>query len=236
MQIKLSGRPETPYSEVGQVSKVKFSMGHIENDTVIEWFYPVKCRDFLCDVVISRRSAKELYVYYFRTNPDWPVEESVLILTSTDSKQLDNIVANAEWIDSCFKNKTSFKYERISNDTLVLLNGQQFYTVPWAISLLTCVLRYAGYQVNPPAFTKGFTFVTPEVDYIKQVDPNQFQKLLDNCIKLIDLVPGSEYGISGYPNDPVLGYDNISFLHNYSGFKNVFTYGSNFYKEALNAM
>lgn len=236
MQIKLADKPKVAYKELSQSSKINFSMGHIEDDTVIEWFYPVKCRDFLCDVVYTSLTSIPISIYEFTTDPSWPVQEAVLILTSTDSKQLDNIVSNSDWVDSCFKNKIPFEYERVNENTLVLLNAQQFYTAPWAISLLTCVLRYSGYQVNPPDFIKGYTFCTPEFDYIRAVNLNQFKKLLDNTLKLLDLKPTPEYTVSGFLSDPKFGLDNKVFIHNFSGFKGMLSYSNNFYKEALDAM
>lgn len=72
--------------EVSQSSKVKFSLGILENGKVIKLLPWVFCRDFLSDQILCNKTGRQTSIYGFNTIK-WPKARPVFILNERFSEE-----------------------------------------------------------------------------------------------------------------------------------------------------
>lgn len=150
------------YAEIFQSVEVRMafinSHGH-------EIFYPVRCRDFLCDVILSKHTGKPVNVWGFKYSyektefhPGW------VSLHFPDAATFKN-----------FKQNWKLGKMYIINDNTILVSvGSQWFTDPWKISWLTMKMKFA-------CFIRYGSFSTPESRYYVSVKGKE--KMLDKLAK-----------------------------------------------------
>lgn len=75
MYYTIQQAPKQTYAEIGQDSKVIFSLGVKEGKSIKELFSPVKCRDFFNEICLKQWTGKDYSIYRFTTK-NCPVFDS----------------------------------------------------------------------------------------------------------------------------------------------------------------
>ena len=150
------------YGEIFQSVEVRMAFinrrGH-------EIFYPVRCRDFLCDAILSKHTGKPVNVWGFKYSyektkfhPGW------VSLHFPDAATFKN-----------FKQNWKLGKMYIINDNTILASvGSQWFTDPWKISWLTMKMKFA-------CFIRYGSFSSPESRYYREVKGKE--KMLDKLAK-----------------------------------------------------
>ena len=150
------------YGEIFQSVEVRMAFinrrGH-------EIFYPVRCRDFLCDAILSKHTGKPVSVWGFKYSyektkfhPGW------VSLHFPDAATFENFK----------KNWKLGKMYVINNNTILVNAGSYWFTDPWKISWLTMRMKFA-------CFIRYGSFSSPESRYYKEVKGKE--KMLDKLAK-----------------------------------------------------
>lgn len=190
------------YGQIPQTSKSFFSfVNKVGENEYTEIFYPVKCRDFLGDVVFGNHYKKKMSIYNFNfdgTRQKLDKDATRLLIRIDDTKELENFKKNNNWV--------STKYQ----DNYALVEASKTYQQTiWGISLLSFILRACCYKCGP----------TVELAKLQGVDANYMKQVKGNWEKLLQFSPEFN-GVSGWDDE-----ENCSImrLHNSSGFVSLFS-------------
>jgi len=153
---------DVKYGEIFQSVEVRMAFinrrGH-------EVFYPARCRDFLCDAVLSKLTSKPVNAWGFKYDyeknkfhPGW------VSLHFPDAATFENFK----------KNWKLGKMYVINSNTILVNAGSYWFTDPWKISWLTMKMKFA-------CFTRYGSFSAPENKYYASVKGKE--KMLDKLAK-----------------------------------------------------
>lgn len=136
--FKINYHPAQVYSEIGQSSNLKFSLGILNKETneIDEKFYRFKCRDFFNEIVWKQWNGEDWPIYAFQTK-NFPVvkDEQVVLLTYGGTEdQHSNIMDALVEFDPNIKS-----YE--IDDVLVSLIPTAYIRYTFMISYLTFLMR-----------------------------------------------------------------------------------------------
>ena len=195
--------PKTRYTEIFQSISLLFSFVTKKEDTYTQLFSPVKCRDFLGDVVWSKKTGQAVNIYGF--NYDYkqaPFDNDMLrmSLTFPNEETKINFVKNFPFLgEKQIQSATSAPHFFLTNDPLsIIIEADPIWqSAQWKLSLFTYYLKLMCYpDVNKPK--------DPEDKYAAILTPEIESKLLSQIHREEDFISS-----------------NIHEAHNYSGFVSI---------------
>lgn len=203
--IKLELFPMKSTNEIFQSLDIKFSFVNSDYKQVSN---PIKCRDFLGDVLFSRKIGKSVSIYgfnyNFQTNP-YDTKKTRISMKFPNKESFDYLVANIHKLNEL---ETSFGLTKTKlmttqdKQTLVVVGSNVWQSAPWKISLYTFLLKMYSY-------TDENSLESPEDGY--------YEVLKGNLSKLMSKIKVRK----------VMWYDDVGWTHNYSGFVSVIKGHSN---------
>jgi hypothetical protein len=202
MKIKLiKSKENKQYTEIFQTISLLFSFVTQKEDTFTQLFTPVKCRDFLGDVIWSRKTKNPSQIYGFNYNyTKNPTDNDALKLSITfpNPETMHNFVINFKYLTNKEISEAKVKEsELLATDdplTLIVIADKIWQSDVWKISLFTYYLKIISYK----DMTK---LENPENRYAELLTKDMEKKFLSK--------------IKSNLEKPA---DNIMIAHNYSGF------------------
>lgn len=232
--MKLIKAPKVLYQEISQLSKTNFTfLNKVGTKEYKELFYPVKCRDFLGDVLFSEKYKVPVLKYNFSYNP----EESKIDRKSTllgvpvgneeiKKKILDNLYKLHE-----IEKKNGIKLTKVSSvsDTYLIFAGSTFWQSRlWLISLYTNIIRGLEHDIN------FFNYLDPHIKYDGYTELTYFSDLgkqkLEFLLNNLRNIRAFSNTIHGYKKDVT----DLTNIHNNTGFSSLFS-GNNYYANKNNS-
>jgi hypothetical protein len=215
----------TRYSEIFQTVSLLFSFVRKETsgakgeDVYTQLFQPVKCRDFLGDLIYSKKSGLSICIYGFNYSyKTHPYDEDMLRLSLTfpNKETYLNFKGNYHIIEEKERKygiKMSTYYKTQDELSIIIEADPIWQSNTWKLSLFSYYLKLMCYpDVNKPE--------QPETQYAQKLTKEIEEKLLSK-LNVMEEFPPEYPGISG--------------AHNYSGFVSIISYG-NSYTEAMNKL
>lgn len=207
------------YIENPQLSTSKFSfVNEISHMEFVEQFPPVKCRDYLGDIVEANATKKKFVVYGFAWNPEensLDPDATKLCIHFDDKNECTRFLENTGVLAKIETENDlpPSKYYLHENGSCVVVIGDKFWqSAIWTISLYTYLLRSLGY--NGEIFgTKFKGEIGWGGGYLSLFSKETWEKLLSNLKE----IRGEETNLSGWTD----GYE-VYRSHNSSGFVTLF--------------
>lgn len=204
----------TRYSEIFQTISLLFSFVKKEGDVYTQLFQPVKCRDFLGDLIYSKKSGLPICIYGFNYSyKTHPYDEDMLrmSLTFPSSKEIKNFKNNFAFLNNKETRRAEegwglymSQYHEVDKEplTLIIEADPLWQSNTWKLSLFSYYLKLMSYpDVNKPE--------QPETQYAQKLTPEIETRLLSQLHVLEESLQNS-----------------VSMAHNYSGFVSII--GSSF--------
>jgi hypothetical protein len=193
----------TKYSEIFQTISLLFSFVKKEGDTYTQLFQPVKCRDFLGDLIYSKKSGLSICIYGFNYSyKTHPYDEDMLRLSLTfpNKETYLNFKGNYHIIEEKERKygiKMSTYYKTQDELSIIIEADPIWQSNTWKLSLFSYYLKLMCYpDVNKPE--------QPETQYAQKLTPEIETRLLSKLHVL---------------EEPL--QDSVSMAHNYSGFVSI---------------
>lgn len=203
--ITIEKYPKESLAEIFQSLDIKFSFLNKINETTYKQIHTeVKCRDFLGDVLWSKATKRNVYIYGFKFNhdqADLDKEKLRVSLKFPDEKSKNNFINNIDKLNKLFKpckTEPTIFIETDDTDYLIVEADPAWQSNIWKLSLFTFYLKVFSYKSTR-------SLKTPEDGYIKSLTLETKKKLF----KQIKDKTEEFY------------YDTISMAHNYSGFYSI---------------
>jgi hypothetical protein len=220
MQTLIKAPIVTSYSEIFQTKSLLFSFVTRKDEVFTQLFQPVKCRDFLGDLIYSKKTGEPVHIYGFSYSyKKDPYDEDMLrmSLTFPNEETLQNFFNNFEELDILATKEriadTNYSTLQLTNDplTLIIEADPIWQSNTWKLSLFSYYLKLMCY----PDVTKP---ERPELEYAQKLTKEIENKFLSK-LNVMEEFPPEYPGISG--------------AHNYSGFVSIIT-GN--YTKAMNKL
>lgn len=171
--ILIKAKDIKKYSEIFQSISLCFSFVKQEENTFTQLFTPVKCRDFLGDVVWANEVKKPVQIYGFTY--DYKLQQIdkdalKLSITFPNPETLDNFVINFNQLTTKENSAKCKESTLLSTDdplTLIIIADKIWQSSQWKISLFTYYLKCISYQdkskLQEPE-NKYAELLTPEIE------------------------------------------------------------------------
>ena len=199
----IKSKSDTSYSETPQQKNLRFSFANLDvkNNTVIEVFPPVRCRDFLGDCLYSEETKKYICIYGFRFDPQinkLDKDKTRFILEFPNLETLNLFLINNLLLNSIEEQNNIQKttFSRIE-DTILLSEGDPFWMKAiFLISLYSFLFKVMCYNyINKDNWIETVSKqATNEGGYIRSVGPDRLAFFLQNLRSIID----PYFGVTGY--------------------------------------
>jgi hypothetical protein len=218
MQTLIKAPIVTSYSEIFQTKSLLFSFVTRKDEVFTQLFQPVKCRDFLGDLIYSKKTGEPVHIYGFSYSyKKDPYDEDMLrmSLTFPNEETLQNFCNNARFLISKEEKAdvatTFMNFLKKDPLTIVIEADPIWQSNTWKLSLFSYYLKLMCY----PDVTKP---ERPELEYAQKLTKEIENKFLSK-LNVMEEFPPEYPGISG--------------AHNYSGFVSIIT-GN--YTKAMNKL
>lgn len=214
MKLSKATRPKVMYAEIGQNSSTRFAFVSEDEGKFTELFYPVKCRDFLGDVVFSNYYDKKVDIYYFTFHTKLDQDHTKLSLFTPDENEHKLILDNLPylWKIEDQNNLSRTEIITIDKNTDILYADSFWQTKIWAISLYTHIIRCLGRKDLPNLFEVDGQY-SREKSYRYQIGMQNWKKLTENLLQIAAMT------------DEPTGYGEEEFsgkIHNSTGIASLF--------------
>jgi hypothetical protein len=220
------------YTESLQVSTTTFSFVTQTGDgEFTELFWPVKCRDFLGDVVYTSQTGTPRSIYRFKFAGKIDDDACKLVVHFGDLAELSRFYEGITILLDIEKENglKPTQSHQVSENALLLIGDAFWQSKVWLISLYTHLIRCASSSRTLDSLFKEVDY-RPEENYMQAVGKTKWNKLTKNLRKW--------ESISTHPSGWNKLADNISSLHNSSGFRSLFASRliGNSFSEAFHAV
>jgi hypothetical protein len=206
MQTLIKAPIVTSYSEIFQTKSLLFSFVTRKDEVFTQLFQPVKCRDFLGDLIYSKKTGEPVHIYGFSYSyKKDPYDEDMLrmSLTFPNEETLQNFCNNARFLISKEEKAdvatTFMNFLKKDPLTIVIEADPIWQSNSWKLSLFSYYLKLMCY----PDVTKP---EQPESEYAQKLTKEIEEKLLSKLNVMEEFPPE---------------YPSISGVHNYSGFVSI---------------
>lgn len=203
--ITIKKYPTESLAEIFQSLDIKFSfLNKIDNTTYKQIHTEVKCRDFLGDVLWSKFTKNNTYIYRFKfdyNQANLDEDKLRLSLKFPDIESKNNFINNIDKLNNLFKScgvEPTFFLETHNAAYLIIEADPAWQSNIWKLSLFTFYLKVFSYKSTR-------SLKSPENKYIRVLTPTIKRKLF----KQIKNKTEEFY------------YDTISETHNFSGFYSI---------------
>lgn len=177
--VKLVRAPNKGYNEIMQSLSVKFSFVKKDGDTFTEMFAPVKCRDFLGDVLHAEHTKTKFSIYGFSYDGttqkiDDDMTRLVMLFPSEDTKKIFQsnmwILAEIEEEAGLFNAKF---YDVEESPSVLIVEAPSFWQKTiWKISLFSFILKAMCYKYETNDWiTELRKMGVTESKHMNQYDP-----------------------------------------------------------------
>jgi hypothetical protein len=225
------------YSQIDQSSSTTFTF--VEQNSPEEYtelFWPVKCRDFLGDVVWSMHNKKKIGPHYgFSFNPEEsPLDTDAfrLLVYFTDPVELARVLTKFDQLWEIENTNGLRNTGFIIGKDYLLLTGDVFWqSCVWAISLYTHIIRCLGSEESiKELFSISISHKSyRESNYMHSLREENWKKLTQN----LKIIKSATKDSTGWNME---GFSSM--VHDGSGIIALFRYPilGNKYSEAFNAL
>jgi len=213
--VKLNNYITNNYlTEIFQSLDIKFAFVTGKEGEFTQITQPAKCRDYLGDLLWSRKWGKVASIYGFSYNyADAPYDDDALKLSLkfSDSNTMEVFLSKVE--DFIHEKETIAELKESTKifltdkeNTVIVIAPKEWQETIWGISLFTFYLKLAAYTV-PKA---------PETDYLKKLTKEKeaiFLSKIKKAIVHIQQELGYSHNCSGFfsilSGDNKIEYNNI---------------------------
>ena len=185
-------------AEIFQSMDIKFAFVNKDYQQVHQ---PCKCRDFLGDMIWSRKTGQLVKIYglaYDFAEHPYDTEVTRFSLKFPNRDQLDNFIKNINYLhkrEKAYKIPSLTKIlETDKNLTIVIESDKVWQSHGWKLSLFTFYIKLMGYE--DPLKPKS-----PESGYLTALTPEKEHEFLSNIFLDVDDL-----------------HKELYYSHNYSGF------------------
>lgn len=228
---------EIPYQQIWQSSSSTFAFCRKDGPSeYTELFWPVKCRDFLGDVVWSTETGKEVSLYRFKYSPEKSHiyrDNLNLHVRYEDKEEFSQFKKNLGYLRE-IEASNGFKETKYytTPQGVLLIADKRWQSSIWAISLYTHIVRVigCGKKLDDLFDENNTNWKGIEHQYMIRIGREKWDKLVKNISKLTEVSDSSH----GYIEEQ----ENMYMIHNCSGFLGLFCklVLNNMYSRAFYAM
>lgn len=184
-------------TEIFQTVDIKFAFVNADYEQVHQ---PCKCRDFLGDLMWSRKyeSIAEIYgmEYYYADNP-YDTERTRLSLKFPSKDKMNNFIKHFSYLTSreqAHGIPESILLDTDQANTLIIEGVKDWQTSVWKLSLYTFYIKVMAYD-------DVAKLSTPEIDYKVYLTDEMESKFLSKILSDINPI-----------------HEELDYNHNFSGF------------------
>ena len=185
--IKLTNIKVNQLAEIFQSLDVKIAY---VNKKYEEVSVPAKCRDFLGDVIVSKKVKEPMEIYGFKYDyKEKPFDDCRFSLKFPDNYSKENFIKNLPYLhekEVQAKVKKSVIISTQHDNTLVIEGSNYWVSSVWKVSLYTLYLKVMGYP-SPDKLEQ------PESSYIKHLTPEIETKMLSKVKMKKEFYPQNTY-------------------------------------------
>lgn len=152
--MNLISEKEVKYNEIPQNVDIRFSfVKKLDDDVYEELFYPVRCRDFLNDVLVAEEQKKEIDVYDFTYDPmvqkiDRDKTRIAMYYGDENKKVIEKNLAILNEIEEQ-NNLEKTTLTLFEGKNVFLVEGDKFWIRATAlISFYSYILRILSYKIK----------------------------------------------------------------------------------------
>ena len=229
------------YSEITQSSSTTFAfVNEVAPEEFTELFDPVKCRDFLGDVVFADKYKCKAGIFGFEfdgTSQKLDKDATKLSVHFKDMEEMNRFLNNLAILLDVEDNNQLERtqvYLPLYKDVLIIKGDPFWQSAQWTISLYTHLLRCLGSPDIDKLFIKTYNYpeYSRESEYMQRIGLDNWTKLISNLRKIKEAADDP----SGYGDTTT---NSMNKLHNCCGIATLFgknVVQGNKYREAFDKL
>lgn len=155
MTINIKQAPAKAYIEINQSYSLRYTyLKHVGENNYVEFFYPVKCKDFLNDILYAEETQKPVYIYGLSYDPrvdkiDRDKTRLALHFPSLEAKK--KTIENLSFLHKLEKEnglEPTVITECYEHHLIAMVEGDPYWQkATYLISFYTSFLRWLGYPL-----------------------------------------------------------------------------------------